>query len=571
MAWRIRLKTGEFLDTPEDLSLGFEMNNQVFADSNSSLLPGTFEPNFTLPLTQHNRVLLNYPDLVNNISGFQEYDVQVFLYGQLLYIGTLIIKSANPTTASCKIISNPLRSIKSVKLNQIDLGGDREIGNSTAMLAHAKDTAQAPLDYDYVFFPIYNPTYLNSWTDDDRCKMQNHYDPDLEVFQVSGDYPALMPFVRVEYLIARIFSQIDAEYTFENRFHTTDELKRIVVWNGYSLWRDALTETINLKNHVPQVSQTEWLKKFMGVFCLGLFPNIFDKTIKLIPLKDILSRSSKHNWTEKLLYPITIDSPSSIPQAYDYADYDETGPYSRKNGRPKQEDVLGTYNDADELQTAAPPAGIYYLTNREWYVLFNPDNPPSFQIARYYDELGPAPVFDAERVFEIQMQPMHDFWPNSDFTQGPPNSAPRGPIPFCNLPGDVVYTITGETDPIAQTGVDALRWLIYRGMQPDLNGNSYPCACAPPYDAWGDPIDTLSTRLGSPVGIYGAYWQQWHNMLLGKNVPVKMALHVNDLVAFSFEDKVRIGSMDYFVKKLQVGKPIGNGYIYVDAQLVSII
>jgi len=46
----------------------------------------------------------------------------------------------------------------------------------------------------------------------------------------------------------------------------------------------------------------------MGGFNLGLFTNIFNRTIDLVPLRDIVSRPPAHDWTEYVIGEIEIDT-----------------------------------------------------------------------------------------------------------------------------------------------------------------------------------------------------------------------------------------------------------------------
>ena len=43
------------------------------------------------------------------------------------------------------------------------------------------------------------------------------------------------------------------------------------------------------------------------------------------------------------------------------------------------------------------------------------------------------------------------------------------------------------------------------------------------------------------------------------------------LTAFSFQDKIRMGNMDYFVKILKIQKTLGKGLLLVEARMVSVI
>ena len=107
------MPSGAYLDLPRNFNLEFEQNNQVFTSSDSSTLPGTYSFPATLPLTQRNRALLGFPDLVTIASNTHEVEeVWVHLYNQPLFFGTMLITAATTSTVTVSIISNPVRDIK---------------------------------------------------------------------------------------------------------------------------------------------------------------------------------------------------------------------------------------------------------------------------------------------------------------------------------------------------------------------------------------------------------------------------------------------------------------------------
>jgi len=60
-------------------------------------------------------------------------------------------------------------------------------------------------------------------------------------------------------------------------------------------------------------------------------------------------------------------------------------------------------------------------------------------------------------------------------------------------------------------------------------------------------------------------------LIAGKHVTQTFTLPITELVKFSFEDKVRVVNMDYFVKRLRVQKLIGRGLALVEASMVSTV
>ena len=564
--YKILLPTGVYLEG--QFNLTFELSNQVFSTSDATVLPGSFSFPVEVPLTGANRAALGNPQLVTNARQWQTFEgVWVECYGVKMFYGTLKISACNRRSCKVTVVANPVASLKKIPMNELDLGGDRSIGNSAAMLAHAKDTTSAPLDYDYIFFPVFNDRYLDDLTSDDRCKMQNHWDSATSVFQVAADYPALMPFIRIEYLLSRIFADLD--YTFVNLFQTDTETRSLCLYNNRSLWEAAgLSENINLQNHVSKTACTEFLRALIGNFNLGIFTNVFSRTIRLVPLRDLIARPPRHDWSRYHVGEYSIESPETVPDIFRYNDYDETQQYSIRFGMPVAEATFLTLEDLLSDPVYGFQDGYHYITGREayYYIQASP-----LETRRIYDELGPAPAREGD-VFECQLTPLHDFWAGSDSFTNVPLSGPDGAVPFCRIRGKLEYQPTGASDPIAQDEDIPDRILIYRGLIDDDEFQEYPAACCTTYDDFGNDIGTFSLRLQGERGMYATWWQTWHEMLRdGKHVVLQLALPIADLVAFSFEDKVRISNMDYFVKKLRVGKPLGRGKVLVEASLVSVI
>jgi hypothetical protein len=75
-----------------------------------------------------------------------------------------------------------------------------------------------------------------------------------------------------------------------------------------------------------------------------------------------------------------------------------------------------------------------------------------------------------------------------------------------------------------------------------------------------------------PNGLYERQHRLWNEALRnGKHVTLQFAIPVTKLQAFTFDQKVRVQEMDYLVKKLRVGKCLGDNKVQVQAEMVSVI
>lgn len=537
---------GELLDLNPNASLSFELNNLVFSSSNSNSLPGSFSFPFEMPATAHNRLLLDFPDRIDNASPFLITGaVEVLFNGVVLFSGNLKVTEASAERIKVYIVANPLANMKSVPLNQLDLGGDRYIG-STNVLAHAKLTALSPLDYDYIFFPIYNRDFLTGEITNGWARWQNYYWTSANSFTVDHDHPALMPFVRLDYLLSRIFAA--TEYNFDNRFQVTDELKQIVLYNNRSMFTpDGLEDNINLRNHVSKTASSAFVRKIMGAFCLGMFYNPWDKNLRLIPMASLVKAPPAHDWTSKLLHLPTVSSNAEQPQVicWKQDDGDAAFQFYLKNGKPETVDGTVYWTDL-----ASAPEGLYYVIDRHgYYWKF------TLRYSFVYSTLGCAPQDTGSPAFEAECMPLFD-------------ARLFESAPDIRMPGSVSYELDGET--ITQENDIPDRMTIYRGFQ-TIAGNSVPFGSGIPYDIASNQIGDYSLRMDGPMGMYETWWKDWHNMLkTGKNVSARLHLSLTDIINFNLEDKVRIQNNDFFVKRLRVTLT-PRGIAPVDVELVSVI
>lgn len=537
---------GELLDLNPNASLSFELNSMIFSTTGAEKLPGSYSFPFEVPATARNRSLFQHPDRPDNSQPFnQNGPVEVSWNNTILFIGTLKVTEASVERIKVYIISNPLYDIKDSPLNQIGLGGVREFANAAAVLSHAKDTAQNPLDYDYIFFPVYNWNFIEGDVVDAKARWQNYYDNTPDAFVVDHDYPALMPFARLDYVLSRIF--LSPEYHFDNQFQVEDELKQIVLYNNRSLWTSGGLETkINLTNHVSATKATDLVKAIMGAFCLGLFYNPWNRVMKLIPMRNLVGLAAAHDWTGKLLHFPRVTSNAEQPEVICWEEPDSDITYTNYTKLGKPAVVDDTIYSPD---LATVPEGTYYVVDWHAYILV------TIYTSLIYSTLGYAPKDTGSPAFKAKFPPILDKRIDDIGAE-------------IGTPGTVSYLRGG--DPIEQVNDVPDRLAMYRGFQMQYT-LFRPLGSSLPYDQDGNLIGSYSLRMDGPYGIYESWWREWHQVLkTGKNVSARLALSVAEIMNFNFEQKVRIQNQEYFVKKMKVTLT-PRGIAPVDVELVSVI
>lgn len=576
--YTIKMPSGNFLEG--QFNLNFELSNQVFSTSDASVLPGSYSFPADVQLTPANRRELDFPDLVTKSTGWQEFEgVWVHCYGQPMFFGTLQIRSATPKKASVTIVANPMRRLKDICLNQLDLGGDRDHGGFGSWALLMFDTTRFPEDWDFIFAPMYNAE-RNEWAfdsgDPDNLvyPWYNRFDisPGVAFNMASG---ALVPFVKLEYLLQQIFAAEDTGFAFVNAWQTDIELRRLYMFNNWDM-RTLNTDgepdqpsTINLANHVPKEKATDLLKKVMAQWCLGLFTNVFSKKISLIPLDTLLRRPAKHDWTQNVISENTREAPDDVPGSFNY---DQPG--ELPHGVPNPENIATVFNTLPDFNAALPLDDGYYYIESE-HMIVQVDNTWPFQPKEaWLQHRGVVLDADSERLDTGMASLLH--YNFSEYYNAPV------------VASRFYETTDANDDPVWERRIadPPVALFFYRGYNDVGLAQELPVSCN---HVW-NPNETGDVRLDITVdttpeatasrslnwfGTYGLYetaHKTWANMLLnGKPVTVTLALPVAILTAFSFEDKVRIGNMEYFARKLRVGKPLGRGLVQVEASLISVI
>lgn len=565
-----------FLDVSPGAVLNWEMNNLLFSTSDSTKINGAFSFPFELPATAHNRALLGFPDRIDNANVFiQDVSIQVTYDSQAVFVGTLKVTDASSGKIEAYIVINPLLELKQTPLDEIDLGGDRIFGSAYELKADALASANAPLDYDYIYFPVYNLGFLDNETSP-KQRWLNWFDADHgAVFYPSTSAPGFMPFIRLEYLLQQVFS--GQEYAFINLWQITDELRSIVLFNNHTIFNSgSLDLTINLKNHVPKTQANELIKKIMAMFNLGLFYNPFTKVLRLVPLRSIINKAPAHDWTSKALSGMSIKSDNAgTPEIFQYKKLEDDNIQERYTTFARPVTIIDTVENLPLLD-AASVEGMYYVISEASYWWH--DLSGGIFRTLMWGNFFAAPEETAKRIFETDMQPLYDV--HVTFVHGAATVDTwmlRAPV--LEAPGTIKYTYTppgGDPTDVEQSNENPLRLTIYRGFAygtpyPGYSTRQVPYASSTPYGPGSGIYGEISLRWEGVYGLYETWWKQWHQMLLyGKNVTIRLHLSIADLVSFNFEQKIRIQNMDFLVKRLRISLT-PRGLAPVEAELVSVI
>lgn len=572
----------QFLDLAPNATLSFELNSPAYFGEDADVIQGGFSFPFTVPLTTHNKAILGHPNRIDNADLFlsDEY-CEVWTKGVLLFDGKATIQSASRTTAKMYIIVSAISGLKELKLNQLNLGTASFGNNQTEALAHAKDTATNPGNYNYIFFPINNSSFFPSdntgTTQDDYI---NWYDITAGSFVSNSTSRAIVPFLKLDHILQRGIDAIS--YGFTNNFQTDDELKRLVLYNNRSIHNGTdWALSTDLDNHAnPETSFASLLKRISRLFCLAPFEDRWNKRIELLPLKNLIQNGIKHDWTRKASREYNKELNQNLIGGLQYGDMYDTGdPFFSFESDPP---VYNLIQDIIDVEDDAPSGYWYeYSTDTLYYNKLDSETDPesgdevprqvSERVSKFY--LPYLIDGSTNKVYTSEMNTILS-WQLLDST----NSA-TWMLPLLWEEGCFIFDpdtgVPTTSDPLKSFKPFEDRILFYRGFQTASPSGTYPMASNNTFDYFTDDIpgeqysllwnDHLSTSL------YNVWWKDWLEILrLRKVVSFQLLLTPRDILEFNFKDKVRIDNQNYLVKRLRVTLTM-RGLQPTEAELVSVV
>jgi hypothetical protein len=388
---------------------------------------------------------------------------------------------------------------------------------------------------------------------------------------------ALTPCVKLEYLLSRI--NIDEGYKFINNFQIDKELKWLYIFSN----RDMRTSTgavaptvpaaIRLNDFLPSITVPEMLKRVCAQFCLGIYTNVFQRTMILEPLNAVIKKAAKYDWTAYAISQQLIDQTFPAPNYYNY----NTNPDTPPPDFPAPEDVrvYNTIKEAELDNSNAGAVGTYFYAEGGLY-----------KVVGWAGGIAPPQLQTAVFVTRGQVADNKERTPYD-------NSLHSGlSIDISTYNGGGVSRFVGTPDPTpTKWDFDSQDYpfqiMAYRGiLEKDGGAFQLPVTSHSVYDADTAPATRLELmENGASVGTakYSLFWHgdfglyrqfhaAWSNMLRnGKPVTQQFEIPVSLLVSFQFNEKIRVGSMEYIASKLRVKKSSNYGKVIVEATLISII
>lgn len=597
---------GGFLDLFPGAKVNFEVNSEIYTTGEPTIVEGSYSFPFTVPLSANNRKLLNFPHLIDNFAPMMA-DADATFYagsgqsvGFPLYQGKLFVMDAveDPLagdTAEISFIIKGLAVKKELKFEDVDMG-TYDLG-ATDLADHMTDTTIHPLDYDHVFFPVWNPTipkyppviplsyqipggplyeqFINGKDKDGLWYFKKSTTSSWARIQKNG---VLVPFMRLKSIVAKVVAALG--YNLEDKWLVEEELQLICMFNNYSInnldtgWNNI----IRYNNHVPaKMKLVDFLKDVCRMFFVGIFLNIDNNTLSLIPYKDLLDQSHKHDWTAKAELRAGNNQDNRVPRGFYYA-LDTSDEYTNNNYVSENALLAGGVTITDYTAAEAIPSGLadgFYNAIRENAIYQKTGDyigiwSHKFKGISTNGGRGQDVTFNASPLFERFYSATTSIFPFT-FDEG------QQIVPICAIPMNLRLNITIDNDesPIKEFTheLSSIRLTFYRGNRPLVDGyaGTWPYANSNAYDPT-DEMETFdySMHMDGEKGIYNKWAKEWIYFMLNKKVrKQRFLLSISDVLNWKQYDKVRVGSMMYFVKSMRLSFS-DKGMDPVECEIVSI-
>ena len=520
---------GKFVETSPDLSIPFELNNDLFNIDDT--LPRQFTYQITLPPTPKNHIVFKWLKSVNSTTEWSErYDAEIIDTGLDIIakckVGKVSSKGYEVTffvgKASFKEASEKL-------MNTLKLDGVRKIidpyTNQDDIMAQMLVIANNPEDYDFLFAPMYHSNFYQGNSNDQNSGISgfliiNTYNNisnsfNAGVFQknwIEGTSPkptvheetTYIPFFKVKYLIHQIFSENN--YIVTDDFFNTVEKSLMYIYNNFCLDKQETTtggllgpiqttvcdNEITPGNHMPNNTISEFLNSICRLFNIHQDFSLVGQRVRLINREDIYNDLSEDDWTYK-----------------QNGQLEQTAPYRNQYGFKAAEDNADGY---------------------------------------HVDVMIPGKRLEKDNYTNRQIIESLLSWPFEGTPFVDVNDPARSLIlASINQPGNSpLFPDNGTENPFVG------KLMFYRGMQPDSLSNNYPLLTPSNKNYAGATIGDLVMDWSDPTyGIYEKFFKNWVKFISNSRlVTMPLQLTIEDICNLDLTKRKRIDTAVYFIKKL---------------------
>jgi hypothetical protein len=499
---------------------------------------------------------------------------------------TIHRNNASKGKISCFYLSGVasfFQDINGLLLSQVDLGGDRNFtqppldfdGGVGTWWKHIHDVINAPVNgYDYAFFPVIDQAWTGdstSTTEINRMVFSGGV-PRFHKLSTDGhDANVIVPFPYLHYVMKKAVAHVG--WTIDGAIFSDPDFLKITMVNfmgvDWAPFAPSIVQfqgkplqypviTINLQNHVPQYTISEFLIALQNRFGWYLDFDRKTKHIRVQQLGGVVSTGIK----DFSAYASPVVTKDAEQQGKIYALKNQFAGEGA-NGQPDFSRLRMTGDVQKKADLATPSetfAGFTFLARQE----------NNFYTCRQNFDTGAWEwALFACNIFDV-LPPGNNEEITTRATTIGMEDAPQygGMAPRYDMPGVWVGRNT--------TGNEfGIHLLMYHGIQPVPGGQGFPFATSTIYNLMGTQVSTWSVAFeckdinGNPVGLYDL---QWKKLLLSLDHPEQLECALNlplhEFLKLSFSDTLVIDGVKMYLSKIKSTVPY-SGTILVEALRVN--
>ena len=349
-------------------------------------------------------------------------------------------------------------------------------------------------------------------------------------------------------------------YSFEGSSWDDAEFRKMIVYNnmvldrnGWSFFFNPTYESniydnkISLKNHVPDIFASNLINSFRKAFCIGIFTDNRNRTIRMVPMKEVINSSSYIEATRffEKLRPVTPSDMINVRQFNYTRDSSDTMINDHIIDRGNLV-IGGSVATFASLPASKIDADVLYLvedTQRYYISSLNGTNP----INNDWDEFSVNLYDYSEGTIANPVTETIDIGADTPIIsteQDLINTGTHWKIPVVQQPCSYLAFETAK-NPFG------LRFLFFRGLQADSTAATYPMATNDEYDYAHSQIGYYSMHWDGDNGLYNLWWKPWIDFLNTTKIVTRNAYFTaTEIKNLDFSSKYRIENTNYIFRKV---------------------
>lgn len=534
----IKIK-GQSLDLYPDTILTFEQQNPLFQREIGA--EGYSYP-VDIPVSPFNVQLLGFLSNIQSATPFKDYECEVIVNNKSK-MGTFSILKASPSRLTCSIFLGLFdKNTLSKSLNEIDLGGTRNVGD---IPTHADSLINTTVETaDYAFFPLLNRHfYTENATQEHYAGIVNAFNPltgQFTRFTLENDTTdpqepqayisqttCFTPFPYLVYVLKRVANAFNKQLS--GSFIQHPDIKQLTIYNNYALdeFREDTASglsgnlhatSINLKNHVPNMTIREFLNALIIKFNVAI--TIKGNELNISFKKEALNGLSDDDYSDTIESNIIIEpfltQDTEGVTFTDAVDSNDTAQKEFSNIIVRNEAINEAVNHQQQFTIPTTEGHIqFHIDLHEYFKANKTGGNNYFGDYDLYIGAAVAPKFKVGKGGEEIESKISNILMVKNTIDYPVAEMPTGwLLPNADQKGNskVSYYELGTDNPCS------LRLLFYKGLQQvdDNLQQQYPLGTSDIYSANSintGPVGTLSLQWGGANGTYAQLYQKWLDKL----------------------------------------------------------